>query len=302
MLCNPRWIIFVAHLVMASLTQDITSDLLVVGLALVDLPAGDCTALYSIPVFLSSFVYHTLRHLSNCACPYLIHSIIDMEGRSPKPISIHIVPQRLDRRAHDGPRRLMVVRIVRLHEQTILRPPELSSSGQQPVASSLEHVHDGIVGRVEQNHDPRARDGTGDSEDDVRFAAGGTPQYGIGTAAGSETVRYCLNEIIAAVEHTEYSPWIISYFCLLYHTTYGDFSAPTHVPATIFGALAQTGWPRAATADAPTGPPKLEPASSAINKEPATPIVRGKNRIMVQKDEVVVTVNQISLPLHHSQP
>lgn len=81
--------------------------------------------------------------------------------------------------------------------------PKNSSGRQQPIASGLQDVHDGVVGRVEQDHDSVARDGMCDLEDHVRLGARGTPQYGGGVAAGSQVVECRLIEI-AAVERTKY--------------------------------------------------------------------------------------------------
>ena len=126
-----------------------------------------------------------------------------MESRRPPAVPIHIVPQCLDRRTHDAPRRLMLVRVICHHAQPITCPPKRSSPFKQPVAMVLQHVHDGIVGRVEQNHDAGARYGMGHLQDHVCLGAGGTPEYGVGAAAGSEMVGHRLHEM-AAVEHTKY--------------------------------------------------------------------------------------------------
>lgn len=99
----------------------------------------------------------------------------------------------------------MVVCIVHHNGQTITRPLELSSESQQPVPSGLDHVHDGIVGRVEEDHDSCAGDGMRYLKNHVGLGAGRTPQNGASAAARSERVGYCLDEIIAAVEHSKYS-------------------------------------------------------------------------------------------------
>lgn len=111
----------------------------------------------------------SIRHLPNRPRPYLIPPIKDVESRRPPPVPIHIVPQCLDRRPYDARRRLMLVRVICHHDQPITCPPK---------RSSLQYIHDGIVGRVEQNHDACARYGMRHLQDHVRLGTGGTPEYG----------------------------------------------------------------------------------------------------------------------------